>query len=265
VIGKAPRGTVIEVQRNLGSWVAVPWPGAENSVAFMHVTTGTIAGAKAPQGSPAVESSLRSTTARPATAAAPTAVPASVPAVSVAATETVAPAQVPGRPVQGPARSTYVALPGHAIGLGARVGGSPMNLGFSARGWQRNALGVQVAIWQSELTSTLVPEHLSYFQLEPSVLYGFRDHVSDYVWVRPYAGAGFSLHRQKLQVPGVPESLSESRFGTQILGGAEFSLASVPRFSISADLGYRWLPEPTLPGFELGGFGLSFSGHWYVK
>jgi hypothetical protein len=262
VIGKAPRGTVIEVQRNLGSWVAVPWPGAENSVAFMHVNTGTIARAGAPQGNPPVESPLRSTTVRPIAAAAPPAIPAA----PVGATETVAPAQIPGRPAQGPARSTYVALPGHAIGLGARMSGSPMNFGFSARGWRRNSLGVQVAVWQSELTSTLVPEHLSYFQLEPSILYGFKDHVSDYVWVRPYAGSGFSLHRQKLQVPGVTtESLSESRFGTQIFGGAEFSLASVPRFAISADLGYRWLPEPTLPGFELGGFGLSLSGHWYVK
>jgi hypothetical protein len=228
----------------------------------MHVTTGTIARPAAPQASPAAESSVRATNVLPVASAAPSAAAGSA---SAGATETIAAVQIPGRPAPAPTQSTYVALPGHAVGLGARLGGSTMDFGFSVRGWSRNGFGVQVAISQSDLTSTLVPEHLSSIQFEPSVVYGFGDHVSDYIWMRPYVGSGFNLHRQKLQVPGIADSLSETRFGTQIFGGAEFSLASVPRFSISADLGYSWLPEPTLPGFNVGGLGVSLSGHWYVR
>jgi len=42
VIGKAPRGTVLEVRRELGSWITVAWPAAEDGVAYMHVVTGSI-------------------------------------------------------------------------------------------------------------------------------------------------------------------------------------------------------------------------------
>ena len=42
VIGKVPRGTVLEITRNLGSWVEVPWPAGEGGVAFLHVNAGSI-------------------------------------------------------------------------------------------------------------------------------------------------------------------------------------------------------------------------------
>ena len=42
VIGKVPIGTTLEIKRNLGSWVAVPWPAGDNGVAFLHVNAGTI-------------------------------------------------------------------------------------------------------------------------------------------------------------------------------------------------------------------------------
>ena len=42
VIGTARVGTVLDVRRNLGSWVEVPWPNAETGIAFLHVNTGTI-------------------------------------------------------------------------------------------------------------------------------------------------------------------------------------------------------------------------------
>jgi hypothetical protein len=55
-----------------------------------------------------------------------------------------------------------------------------------------------------------------------------------------------------------------SKVGFQTFGGGEFTFSSVPRFAVSADVGYRWAREP-FAGFELGGLGFSLSGHWYVK
>ena len=43
IIGKAPDGTRLFINRNLGSWVEVPWPDAAARIAFVHVNTGTIA------------------------------------------------------------------------------------------------------------------------------------------------------------------------------------------------------------------------------
>jgi hypothetical protein len=38
----------------------------------------------------------------------------------------------------------------------------------------------------------------------------------------------------------------------------------MPQFSISAELGYRWL-RPSFDGFEPRQLGFSLSGHWYVR
>ena len=48
VVGKVQIGTVFDVRRNLGSWIEVPWPGAEGGVAFVHVNAGTIASRTTP-------------------------------------------------------------------------------------------------------------------------------------------------------------------------------------------------------------------------
>ena len=42
VIGQAARGTVLPVTRDLGSWVKVLWPAAEDSVGYVHVSWGSI-------------------------------------------------------------------------------------------------------------------------------------------------------------------------------------------------------------------------------
>jgi hypothetical protein len=59
-------------------------------------------------------------------------------------------------------------------------------------------------------------------------------------------------------------SLSENNFGVQVFGGSEFTIAGVPRFALSTDLGYRW-PRTSFAGVDFGGPSLSVSGHWYVK
>jgi len=63
---------------------------------------------------------------------------------------------------------------------------------------------------------------------------------------------------------GATDSVSDTRLGFQAFGGGEVTFAGVPRFALSADLGYHWRPT-SFAGFELGGLGLSVSGHWYVK
>jgi opacity protein-like surface antigen len=98
------------------------------------------------------------------------------------------------------------------------------------------------------------------------VLYALPDGVTDYVWVRPYAGAGPRFVRQSLRAAAQPEgaSVSETRLGFQLFGGAEVTFASLPGLAVSAGLHYGWLSNPSA-GFELGGLGASVSGHWYVK
>jgi hypothetical protein len=257
VIGKAPRGTVMEVRRELGSWVAIPWPAAENALAYLHVNTGTIVRDAGSDVSRDVES-VAARIARAST-------PATTAPTASASSEAQRSAQVPQRPLAPATVPTYVAPPAHTLGLGASVGGSTMAVGLSARHWWRNRFGVQVAVSHSNLTSTLVPEHLSSVQIEPGVLYALRDRVSDYVWLRPYVGSSLTFHRQSFQVPSAVDAISESHVGLQTFGGAEFSFATLPRFAVSADVGYRWAQQPTLPGFDLDGPVFSVSGHWYVR
>ena len=59
-------------------------------------------------------------------------------------------------------------------------------------------------------------------------------------------------------------SWSASTMGARVFVGGEVSLASMPQLALSVDVGYYHQPEPFV-GFEPGGMGLSFSGHWYVK
>ena len=47
VIGRADRGTVLAVARNLGSWAKVTWPSAPDGVGYVHLTTGRLAASKA--------------------------------------------------------------------------------------------------------------------------------------------------------------------------------------------------------------------------
>src|SRR5262245_19057211 len=42
VVGQAPRGTILKVSRELGSWVKVSWPGAPENSGYVHVSMGSI-------------------------------------------------------------------------------------------------------------------------------------------------------------------------------------------------------------------------------
>jgi hypothetical protein len=50
----------------------------------------------------------------------------------------------------------------------------------------------------------------------------------------------------------------------QFFGGAELTLAAVPRLGLSADVGYQWYQSPFV-GYTLDGMMMTVSGHWYLK
>ena len=250
-IGRAPRGTVLVVARDIGSWVKIVWPDAQDGVGYVHQSKGTIA-----------QRSTREERLAAAFVDAPAAsgsAPRST--AGAAATPNVA------EDVPMSARTTYVAPPTHSVGLGGRMGGPTMgDFGVTARVWSRNRLGIQLEASRSALTSPVAPGRLTSMQFAPSVIYSLRDHVTDNVWVRPYLGTGAALHRSSLRTgpTDASGSATENTYGLRTFGGAEVTFPSVARFAVSADVGYLWSQQP-FPGFELGGLGFSVSGHWYVK
>jgi hypothetical protein len=161
-----------------------------------------------------------------------------------------------------PQSSAYIATPKHQIGLGARLGGSAFGLGASARAWSRGPLGVQFEVSrfsQTDPTSTVMTST----QFGPSALYTFGDRISDYMWLRPYLGAGATFNRSTMTpLGGLP--VSDSNAGFQTFGGGELSVASLPQLAVSAEMGYHWFESP-FAGLELGGFSVSVAGHWYIK
>jgi hypothetical protein len=242
VIGKAVRGTALVVTREVGDWVKVSWPAAQDGVGYVRVSAGSIArGGDAP-----IASRASAATASPSTPA-------------------VAREQIPtSRPsAPSPARTLYVA-PTHIIGVGGRMGGSTMGFGASARAWSRRRLGVQFDVSRYGFTSPIALGRATTTDIAPSALYSLRDHVNDYLWLRPYVGLGAHLGHSTLtgSTPGF--SSSSNTVGARVFAGGELAFSSVPQFALSADVGYYRLPTPFV-GFEPGGMGLSLSGHWYVK
>jgi hypothetical protein len=246
VIGQAARGTVLPVTRELGSWVKVLWPAAQDSVGYVHVSWGSIAHRGA-------QDATRASAIAPARAPEP--------ALSAAA---AAPADS-ARPLEQPAaiRPVYVTPASHALGLGARMGASPTGFGITARGWHRNRLGIQVDVSRYAQTS-LTTSQVTAMQVEPSLLYSLPDRVTDYLWLRPYVGSGATLRRSSNSATPGGVSVSESDFGVQMFGGGEVTFAGAPQFALSADLGYHWYQTPAA-GFDGGGLGVSLLGHWYIK
>jgi hypothetical protein len=241
VIGKAPGGTKLIINRNLGSWVEVPWPGSAASVAFVHVNNGTIA----PRSTAPVVNEAQAAIAQIA------AVAASAAAASLqngaSASRFALTTQSAGRAMD------YVSLPPHHIGIGALLNTSTLRFGGSARAWWGRQLGVQFSMSRPELASAdgqLIPST----QFAPSAMYALPEAVTASVWVRPYLGTGPRFYRSNL----------ETRVGYETFGGAEITLAAMPQFALSADMGYRWR-RPSLGDFMPQQTAFSLSGHWYLK
>jgi len=246
VIGKAPRGKTVEVMRELGSWVRVSWPEAEDGVGYLHVTWGTISRGAALEarratgaGSPVAGSASESDSSRTA----------------------VQVAQVPRTAtISGPAPS----LPSHLIGFGGRIGTRAIGFAATGRAWTHGPFGVQIEAGRSTYTSDVAPGQLRSVQLAPSLIYSLPNLVTNAIWARPYIGAGIHIYRSTLRSTlGVPD-VADNGLGSQVFGGAELTWANLPQFALSADLRQQWAPT-TFNGFELGGFAFSMSAHWYVR
>lgn len=260
VVGKAPSGTVLDVSRNLGSWVEVPWPAGDNGVAYVHVNAGTIAPRRVP-----LDAARTSLPAGSATAGSPSA--SSMPDGPAALADRII---ANGQRSTASSNGTDYVLPPHAVGMGARMNaltpGFGAGFGATMRTWWANRLGMQVEVLHSRLGNLQGPGHVTSLQFAPSLTYAFTDAISNSFWARPYVGGGGSLIRTTLSRPvsELEVSGSENGLGVQTFGGAEMMFAAMPQFAVSAELGYRWSQVSTV-GFPARKLDMSLSAHWYFK
>jgi hypothetical protein len=249
VIGHAARGAKLQVTRDVGDWVKVSWPAAADGAGYVRTSMVSMAHAT-PSKTPIQNTATAS----------PTAVrPAPRPATSTPGDQAQTGNRLPVRSTT-PTRGTT----SHMFGLGARLGGPSLGIGASARAWTRGRLGLQFEVSRYDVSNPIDLGTMSSTEFGPSVLYAFNDHVADYTWLRPYVGAGLNFYRSSITSPALGTDVSDSRYGSQLFGGAELSFASVPQFAVSTELSYRWFNEPVV-GLDLGGTGLSVAGHWYMK
>jgi len=243
VIGHAPRGAVLPVSRNLGSWVKVSWPDAPDGIGYVHVTMGRLDSASA--------ADRRSARMAPRT----TSVPAPAP------TAPKSPARP--SPVEFVATTSQSSVKpiSHVLGVGAIVG-SMSTFGASARAWHGHHLGMQVAFTRDAMTSDVAAGRVTSVQVEPDIVYALFDRVSDYVWIRPYVGSGVSFRHQAFDNAG--ESATDSGVGFRAFGGTELTFAGLTQFGLSVEVGYRHFATP-FPGFEAPPLSVSIAGHWYIK
>lgn len=244
VIGEAGRGTVLPVTREVGDWVKIAWPADKDGIGYVRLSAGTLSGHPAPV----------------AFAPAP-----ATPAVPPSTVETAAQAQrtVPG---VGSHQSGYVTAPAHVVGFGGLIGGARLGFGVTGRAWLQNRIGVQMDASRYSSTDAAAPNRLTSTRLAPAVLYALPDRISDYVWLRPYLGAGMTFRQQTLKDAGTSavEIASERQSGPRVLGGGEMTFSSMPSLALSADVGYEW-PKASFAGVDAGGPVFSISARWYVK
>ncbi len=244
IIGHVSRGAVLPVTRELGSWVKVDWPDAPDGVGYVHVTMGRV-GPRSADTPPA----------RRAMAAAPEPVTTSIPPLTrTAVGERVAP--------RGQLNVTPAS---HTVGIGGLFA-SARSVGATARAWRANRLGLQVGFLRDARTSPVAPGRVTTVAFEPGVTVALFDHVTDYVWFRPYVGTTLLIERATLDlVTGLPsDRATRTSKGFRAFGGGELTFASMPRFGLSADLGYRRM-DPAFTGFSQDRLSLAIAGHWYVK
>ena len=249
IIGQVSRGAVLPVSRNLGSWAKVDWPDAPEGVGYVHVTMGRLGPAN--DAAPAAAGCRRLRTCRACPEPAPTTIPAGD--------------SQAGERAHCGARGTDDTPVTHIVGVGGLVG-SMSSFGATIRAWPSDHFGIQLAFTREAMTSDVAAGRVTSIRFEPGVVLALFDHVSDYVWIRPYVGSVLSLRHQTLKVsaPAGQESVSDNGIGFRVFGGSELTFAGVPRFGLSAEVGYRRF-QTAFPGFEADPLSVSIAGHWYLK
>ena len=253
VVGHASRGAALSVERNLGSWVQVPWSDAPDGIGYVHTTMGRLNPRTADTPAVSAPSRAPSTSPSASASAAPSAsAPAPVPLTTTPRASTGVP--------QG--KGTTIS---HIVGVGGMVG-TMSSFGATARWWRKNHVGIQVGLTRDSMSIDTSDQHVKSTQIEPGVVYALFDRVRDYVWVRPYVGSALSVRHATLSMP-VPDPnqpTSDDGVGFRVFGGGEFTFATATQFGLSAEVGYRRLPTP-FPGFEPDRMSVALVGHWYIK
>jgi hypothetical protein len=249
VIGHVARGRVMTVSRNLGSWVKVAWPAGPGGAGYVHATMGHFGGP--------------TTAGAPAAAARPPAGPARATPASPRPTGSVTRTAPVNTPVVPPAPHTSTV--GHMFGVGGTVG-SMSTFGATARMWRHSRLGIHFGYTRDAITSDASTDRVTSTQFEPGAMFALFDHVSDYVWLRPYAGGVVGFRHQTLRsaAPESAEIASDNGVGFRVVGGCEVTFAAIPRLGVSAEVGYRHYPTP-FGGFEAKPVSVAIAGHWYIK
>src|SRR5262245_869023 len=246
VIGHVSRETLSAVPRDLGGWVRIAWPDAQDGIGYVRTAMGHRG---------ASEAGASSANTSPSSSSAPAgAAPTSASSARTSTGQQITP--------QRQSRSSEIS---HVFGVGASL--APMNgVGATARAWHKNRLAIQVGFVRDAVTSDVADGRVTTTGFEPGVAYALFDRVSDYVWIRPYVGSGVTFLHQSwsLSSPLAAPPISDNGMGFRIYGGSEFTFAGMPQFGLSADLGYRHVPAP-FAGFKADPLGVSIAGHWYIK
>lgn len=252
VIGHAARGTVLPVTRNLGSWAKVAWPDGPEGIGYVYLATGRLGPAKGEPAAPTATRASSPNVSRPAANPGPAAGTSQLPARQLPRDQMVV------------TDSTGAAI-SHTLGVGGAVG-STGAFAVTGRAWHKNRVGIQVSLGRDTMTSAAAAGRVTAMQVEPAFLFALFDHVSDYVWFRPYVGSGLSVHHQTLKVSSADgaSQASDNGVGYRLFAGSELTFASLQRFGLSVEFGYRDVPAP-FQGFEPAKVSGALVGHWYVK
>lgn len=255
VIGHVSRGATEPVLRNLGSWVRIPWPSAPDGVAYVHVTMGRLGGTVAAPSILPTSSTAASTA--PAVASAPSAAP-----TPASGSKQTTP-HTPDRPVVGVQGAQGTTTISHVFGVGGLVQ-SARGFGATGRAWRGDRLGFEFRLTRNTRSSAVAAGRMTSIELEPRAVYAFVDHVSDYIWVRPYVGSGLTFSHRTLTNSAAADAASVNGVRLHVFGGSELTFATMTQFGLSVEVGYRPTSTP-FPGFQTDRVGLSVGGHWYIK
>ena len=258
VVGHASRGAALPVERNLGSWVQVPWSAAPDGIGYVHMSMGRLNPRTA--GTSAVNTGSRAPSTSASTSPSASASPS--PSVSASAPPAVPLTTTPRTSTGAPGQRTTIS---HIVGVGGMVG-TMSSFGATARWWRKNHLGVQVGVTRDSMSSDTSDGRVKSMQIEPGVVYALFDRVRDYVWVRPYVGSALSFRHATLSMPVADpnQPTSDNGVGFRVFGGGEFTFATATQFGLSAEVGYRQLPTP-FAGFAPDRMSMAIVGHWYIK
>ena len=268
IVGHRNKGQILDVRRELGSWVEVAWPAASSGVAYINLNMGSIRhSAPAPRRPMTIaEYAATNTPLRPAAASTTGALATADATCSCVQSPVVTSPAVRTSTAAAPMRpaTTYV-VPKHSLGVGGKIGGATRSVGATGRAWSQRRIGVQLEI-SSDASANAGAARLRSQQVASSVLYAPPSWVGDFVWLRPYAGGGTTFYRSTLNSTtlAVGERTTDHGLGVQVFGGGELTFASVPRFALSADIGYHKWPA-SLTRFEPRKLGIKVSAHWYVR